>query len=265
VTASISISSSPFPTSRLKAAKLITDPLVVSVAASIFAAGFWAICGSALFSFSPLVAIGLGGSYLICLGMYVAQHRKEIIYEISLLFSITLNTLYPNTYHWWNKIDEGLYLGAIPLEKHAGALPQELQGPLAILSLVEPFELEDRYHLTTVVAHTEWQRRGILIKHLHAVDFAAVSQDHLDQAVQFIYEMRKQGRTVYVHCKAGVGRSATAIAAYLLQHGLSSGQKFASAEAVIQFIKTKRAYVVIHRNPARNAIHEFCQRINRKI
>lgn len=255
----------PLPTSGSTASKLSTDPLVVSVAASIFSASFWAVCSPALLAISPIAAIGLEGMNVVCLGSYVIQHKKELIYELSLILIIALNTLFPNTYHWWNKIDEGLYLGAIPLQQHLDTLPKELPSPIAILCFVEPFELEDRYYLTTAIPHTEWQRRGIPVKHLPAVDFAAVSQGHLDQAVQFIYDMRKQGRTVYVHCKAGVGRSPSAIAAFLLKYGLASGKKFTSVDSVIHYIKTKRAHVTIDRNPSKSAVLEYYQRINRKI
>jgi atypical dual specificity phosphatase len=255
----------PLPTSGSAASKLHTDPLVISVAAVIFSAGFWAICGPALITISPIVAIGLGGMHVICLGSYIIQHKKEIIYEISLLMIISLNALFPNTYHWWNKIDEGLYLGAIPLEQHIDLLQKELPGPIAILSLVEPFELADQYLLTRAASHAEWKRRGIPTKQIPAIDFTAVSQDHLDEAVQFIHEMRKQGRTVYVHCKAGVGRSASVISAFLLEWGLASGKTFASVDSVIQFIKAKRPHVVIDKNPSRAAIHEFYQRVNSKL
>jgi atypical dual specificity phosphatase len=265
VAARVSALPLPLPTSRSAASKLSTDPLVITIAGAIFSTGFWAICGPALIAVSPIAALGLGGMNVICLGSYVVQHKKELIYEISLILIIALNALFPNTYHWWNKIDEGLYLGAIPLQQHLDILPKELQGPIAILCFVEQFELEDRYHLTTAIPHSEWQRREIPLKHLPSVDFAAVSQDNLDQAVQFIYDMRKQGKTVYVHCKAGVGRSATAVAAFLLKHGLASGKKFTSVDSVIHYVKTKRAHVTIHRNPSRTAVHEYYQRINRTI
>ncbi len=264
MTTRVSTLSLPLPISRSVASRLSTDPLIISVAGAIFSAGFWAICGPALITISPIAAIGLGGMHVICLGSYVVQHKKEIIYEVSLLAVISLNALFPNTFHWWNKIDEGLYLGAIPLQKHVDLLQKELQGPIAILSLVEPFELEDQYLLTRATSHAEWQRRGIPVMQIPAVDFTAVPQDHLDQAVQYIYDMQKQGRTVYVHCKAGIERSATAIAAFLLKHGPASGKKFTSVDSVIQFVKTKRAHVKIHKNPSRTTVHEYYQRINKK-
>lgn len=265
MTARVSTLSLPLPPNRSLAARLSNDPLVVLVAGAIFSAGFWAICGPALISISPSVAIGVGGMNLICLGSYVVEHRKEIIYEISLLVVIALNTLFPNTFFWWNKIDEGLYLGAIPLQRHIDLLHKELQGSLAILSLVEPFELADQYLLTRAVSHAEWKCKGIPVKQFPAIDFIAVPQDHLDQAVQFIYDMRKQGRTVYVHCKAGVGRSPTVVAAYLIKYGLASGKKFTSVDSVIHYIKTKRAHVTIHRSPSKKAVHEYYYRINKKI
>ena len=41
--------------------------------------------------------------------------------------------------------------------------------------------------------------------------------DSLNTGVEFIEDMKQQGNTVYVHCKAGMGRSATLVACYLMK------------------------------------------------
>ena len=53
---------------------------------------------------------------------------------------------------------------------------------------------------------------------LETVDFNnAPSHDMLNKGVEFIEDMKQQGSSVYVHCKAGRGRSATLVACYLMK------------------------------------------------
>ena len=51
---------------------------------------------------------------------------------------------------------------------------------------------------------------------------------HLDNATLFIHEAVSSGGKVFVHCMAGVSRSATVLAAYLIRfHGLSPDEAIA--------------------------------------
>lgn len=47
--------------------------------------------------------------------------------------------------------------------------------------------------------------------------FEAPSQEMLTQGVDFINENVKDGKVVYVHCKAGRSRSATLVGCYLMK------------------------------------------------
>ena len=56
--------------------------------------------------------------------------------------------------------------------------------------------------------------------HLDVVDRQAPSQEQLCEGVNWILDKNKSGKgTVYVHCKAGRARSATLVAAYLMEVG----------------------------------------------
>ena len=56
--------------------------------------------------------------------------------------------------------------------------------------------------------------------HLDVVDRQAPSQEQLCEGVAWILDKNKSGKgTVYVHCKAGRARSATLVAAYLMEVG----------------------------------------------
>ena len=56
--------------------------------------------------------------------------------------------------------------------------------------------------------------------HLDVVDRQAPSQEQLCEGVNWILDKNRSGKgTVYVHCKAGRARSATLVAAYLMEVG----------------------------------------------
>lgn len=53
---------------------------------------------------------------------------------------------------------------------------------------------------------------------LSTVDLTGVpTLENLQKGVEFILRHRACGNSVYVHCKAGRSRSATMVAAYLIQ------------------------------------------------
>ncbi|EOB01592.1 Protein-tyrosine phosphatase mitochondrial 1 [Anas platyrhynchos] len=65
---------------------------------------------------------------------------------------------------------------------------------------------------------TEWQALGVEQLRLSTVDLSgAPSLEQLQRGVEFLLRHREQGNSVYVHCKAGRSRSATMVAAYLIQ------------------------------------------------
>ena len=68
-------------------------------------------------------------------------------------------------------------------------------------------------------SETHWKSLGATgIKSIEVKDHDLMSPEKMDEAAEFIHNNIQNGKTVYVHCRAGVGRSATAIAAYLIKH-----------------------------------------------
>ena len=244
-----------------RASKIFTDPLVASTLGITLSASFWIACSQLILSSVALSVAGatLGAVNLIALGSYICHHRNEIYYEASLLYGIARNYLSPDSYSWWNKVDEGLYFGAIPLHEynHQNLMPHFFGNKLAILSVLEPFELEDHYVFTTAVAPKEWHERGIKTLQLPTLDCTGVDQATIAKGIQFIRNMQAEGRAVYVHCKAGVGRSATIIACKILQDGLADGTKFHSVADVVQYMRNIRNHVTIYRGHAKAAIETF--------
>jgi atypical dual specificity phosphatase len=58
------------------------------------------------------------------------------------------------------------------------------------------------------------------------------SQEQLDVAVEAIEAARAQGIRVAVHCQAGLGRSGTLLAAYLVSQGATADEAMARVRAV---------------------------------
>lgn len=64
----------------------------------------------------------------------------------------------------------------------------------------------------------DWQAKGIAYAEINVEDHVPLSLDQLYDASDYINEYLSQGKNVVVHCLAGHGRSAMAIAAYLIKH-----------------------------------------------
>jgi atypical dual specificity phosphatase len=61
-----------------------------------------------------------------------------------------------------------------------------------------------------------YRKLGIRHLHLPTTDHFEPSLEHLKTAVHFIAEHEASGKKVYVHCRAGHGRSAAVVFAWLL-------------------------------------------------
>ncbi|XP_035758841.1 phosphatidylglycerophosphatase and protein-tyrosine phosphatase 1, partial [Egretta garzetta] len=100
----------------------------------------------------------------------------------------------------------------------------------------------------------EWEAMGVDQLRLSTVDLTGVpTLENLHKGVEFILKHRACGNSVYVHCKAGRSRSATMVAAYLIQLHHWSPQEAIEAIAKIRphiLVRHKQVQVLetFHRN-----------------
>jgi len=114
--------------------------------------------------------------------------------------------------HWFDWIDEVVLLGALPLRRYWPELKRA--GVRAVVNTCQEWRGPVE----------EYRAAGIEELYLPIPDFTAPSLDEVREGVAFIQRQTAAGRKVYVHCKAGRGRSATIVLCYLVAKGLTPEQ-----------------------------------------
>ncbi len=163
--------------------------------------------------------------------------KKELVYEISLLYTIQ------GSKAWWNKINDNIFLGAIPLDHQKDRIKN--LGVTHVISTLEPFEL--KRGLVRPIESAEWKEKNISHKHIEAVDFIGMPVHQIHEAVEYMHDeiQKKPAAKFYVHCKAGRGRSVTVVIAYLMKYGT---EKFATKKEAYAFVKELRPQVNLNEN-----------------
>ncbi|KAH9328465.1 hypothetical protein KI387_000573 [Taxus chinensis] len=169
----------------------------------------------------------------------------RVLFYPTLLYNVVRNKLQPE-FRWWDQIVQFLILGAVPFRKDVHRLKD--LGVEAVVTLNEPYE--------TLVPSSMYQDEGIKHLEIPTRDYLfAPSFDDIHQAVDFIHEHANMGKTTYVHCKAGRGRSTTIVLCYLVAHkGMIPVEAYA-------YVRSKRPRVLLAHSQWK-AVHEYYQKIN---
>jgi atypical dual specificity phosphatase len=107
--------------------------------------------------------------------------------------------------NWYDRIDEYVILGAIPCKDDVPRLKK--MGVRAVLNVCEEYSGPQEAYAAT----------GIEQVRLPTIDYTSPSLSTVRQGVCFIEKCVSRGDLVYVHCKAGRGRSATIVLCWLIK------------------------------------------------
>jgi len=146
----------------------------------------------------------------------------RIIFYPSLAWNIFNYRINPGMHSWWNRIDNYLILGALPLGSTVAELKSE--GVQAVVNTCDEYK----------GPITAYDKHDIKQLWIPVVDFTSPSVSQIETAVAYIEKHTKNGQTVYLHCKAGKGRSVTIALCYLMK-----SKKISAQEALIHIIKAR--------------------------
>ncbi|KAF9614721.1 hypothetical protein IFM89_020132, partial [Coptis chinensis] len=131
---------------------------------------------------------------------------------------------------WYHCYFQFLLLGAVPFPKDVPRLKQ--LGVGGVITLNEPYE--------TLVPTSLYRAHGIEHLVIPTRDYLfAPSASDINRAVDFIHRNACCGRTTYVHCKAGRGRSTTIVLCYLVEY------KHMTPAAALEYVRSIRPRVLL--------------------
>ncbi|MBS0635319.1 MAG: dual specificity protein phosphatase family protein [Verrucomicrobia bacterium] len=166
---------------------------------------------------------------------------KWLLYQTTLAYGYIRNALFPKSWPVYNRITESLYLGSLPMKSRKDHITLKNEGIDTIISVVERFENHTSTLLGAPVRPEEWRALGIQQFQIETEDFKPLSVESFTKAIQSI----DQGKKVYVHCKAGRGRSAAVVVAYLV---LNYPEKYPTVESAVEYVRTCRPHITLSKD-----------------
>lgn len=189
------------------------------------------------------VLIGAGLLLIVLIGLLRFPYLlpKLLLYEVAiadLMVRDLLTRFFPKLRQsWWHPITEQLILGGIPLlNKNHEKKIRELNVQ-AVCAVIEPFEMQLTTLFSVPVSPQKWNEQGVVFQRFSCSDMEAMDLLQLEEAVAWIHSHILEKKKVYLHCKAGRGRSATLAVCYLMRF-----QKMSFKEAM-QHVRSCRPLI----------------------
>ncbi|KAK6777538.1 hypothetical protein RDI58_024255 [Solanum bulbocastanum] len=173
----------------------------------------------------------------------VGAGARALFYP-TLLYNVVRNKI-QTEFRWWDRVDEFILLGAVPFPADVPHL--KALGVDGVVTLNESYEtlVSTSLYLDHDINHLVIPTRDYLF---------APSDGDIDRAIEFIHSNASFGKTTYVHCKAGRGRSTTIVLCYLVKH------KDMTPEAAYDYVRSIRPRVLLA--PSQwQAVQEYYARV----
>lgn len=146
--------------------------------------------------------------------------------------------------YWWSAVDETVILGALPVRPMVEAL--HAVGVRGVVNCCEEYD-------GSAALYAKYGMRQLRIP---TIDFTCPTLEQLEEAIAFIKDCKARGEKVYVHCKAGKGRSATVVLCYLMDKHAQAHLRPKSAQIMLQ----QKRYWVTRTLYKRETVREFYRR-----
>ncbi|MCF6147239.1 MAG: protein phosphatase [Candidatus Kuenenia sp.] len=108
-------------------------------------------------------------------------------------------------------------------------IKDEIAGMARPISVVSDFEFLKENGIDVIVSLSEWPLHktlldefGFVNKHIPIADLTPPTQEQIEEFISFVNEAVYSRRRVVVHCDAGIGRTGTMLACYLINKGFSA-------------------------------------------
>lgn len=151
--------------------------------------------------------------------IYLYAHKQKTSFEVVTLWRLFQRTNFHEVKFPGVQLPGKIYLGSLPNElgfaKMRGLIVEE--NGLAVLAVNEAWELTPRL-VSHPLSKKHWASLGVAHEWIEAKDHYPLGVEAMDRAADWMCEQMAAGKNIYVHCRAGLGRSATAVAAFLMKY-----------------------------------------------
>lgn len=146
---------------------------------------------------------------------WVRNMSDKFIFNVSLGYNLANHNQVSQP--WWTEIPEKkIILGALPFHERKHVERLKILGVGGVLTLNKPFELQPNF-IGTPVQPCDWLLNDVQSLHIPTPDFCPPTTKEIQMGIEFMKKIIATGKSVYVHCKAGRGRSVVAVVCYLIE------------------------------------------------
>lgn len=187
-----------------------------------------------------ILLLFLGVLFLVCL-LFPHYIPSPFLYPITVMDLIVRNQLtrwFPSfNQSWWHEVFPRLYLGGILMADRNHLEQIKSLGIGSIFAILEEKEALTETFFSVPLKESDWQKAEIAYQRLSCPDMHAMELEEIEQAVEWVDQNISAGKAVYIHCKAGRGRSAMIVIAYLIRY---HGMEYKDA---LQYLSQKRSVI----------------------